>query len=194
MFGRAPGARRRAWPGHRHPSRGRPPSTSKDRGGDGVNEYLSSEQSIDGTTRSRLSRRRFLERVVVASGLLSASSGLLAACCPAPAASPTAAAKPADVAKPADAAKPAPAAQPAATTAPAVGQPAAAGSVVLALDNEPRTMENWFSYSSYGYTVLRNVEEALINRDPKTGELVGELATKWEQTKPTTWRFTLRQG
>ena len=55
-------------------------------------------------------------------------------------------------------------------------------------------MENWFSYSTYGYPVLRNVEEALLNRDPKTSQLVGELATKWELTNPTTWRFTLRQG
>jgi peptide/nickel transport system substrate-binding protein len=38
------------------------------------------------------------------------------------------------------------------------------------------------------------VTEALLNRDPKTNELVPELATKWEQTNPTTWRFTLRQG
>jgi peptide/nickel transport system substrate-binding protein len=159
-----------------------------------VNEHLNSERSIGGATTSRLSRRRFLKRVVVASGLMSAGSGLLAACSPAPAASPTAAAKPAEVAKPAEAGKPAPAAQPAATTAPAVGQPAAAGSVVLALDNEPRTMENWHAYSSYGYPVIRNVEEALLNRDPKSNQLVGELATKWELINPSTGRFQLRKG
>ena len=33
-----------------------------------------------------------------------------------------------------------------------------------------------------------------LNRDPVTNELVGELATAWEQTDDRTWRFTLRQG
>ena len=159
-----------------------------------MTEHLHARRSSGGATTSRLSRRRFLERVVVVSGLLSAGSGLLTACSPAPVASPTAAAKPAEAAKPADAAKPAPAAQPAATTAAAVGKPAAAGSIVLAMDVEPRTMENWHAYSSYGHVVIRNVEESLLNRDPKTNQLVGELATKWELTNPTTWRFTLRQG
>jgi peptide/nickel transport system substrate-binding protein len=48
--------------------------------------------------------------------------------------------------------------------------------------------------ATFSYPVMRNVTEALINRDPKTNELVPELATKWEQVNPTTWRFTLRQG
>jgi peptide/nickel transport system substrate-binding protein len=160
-----------------------------------VNEHPYTDRSINEVATPKLSRRRFLERVVVVSGLLSASSGLLTACSPAPAASPTVApTKPVEAAQPAAAAKPAPTAQPAATTAPAAGKPTAAGSVVLVVDNEPRTMENWFAYSTYGYPVLRNVEEALINRHPKTSELVGELATRWEQANPTTWRFTLRQG
>ena len=50
------------------------------------------------------------------------------------------------------------------------------------------------STASYNNQVMRNIDEALLNRDPKTSELVRELATKWEQTNPTTWRFTLRQG
>jgi peptide/nickel transport system substrate-binding protein len=48
--------------------------------------------------------------------------------------------------------------------------------------------------ADYNSQITRNIDEALLNRDPKTSELVGELATKWEQTNPTTWRFTLRQG
>jgi peptide/nickel transport system substrate-binding protein len=48
--------------------------------------------------------------------------------------------------------------------------------------------------ATFSYPVMRNVTEALLNRDPKTTELVPELATKWEQVNPTTWRFTLRQG
>ena len=49
----------------------------------------------------------------------------------------------------------------------------------------------WESYSSFGYTIIRNVAEGLVNRNPKN-ELVGELATKWEATTPTNWRFYLR--
>ena len=48
--------------------------------------------------------------------------------------------------------------------------------------------------ASYNVQIMRNFDEALINRDSKTSELVPELATKWEQIDPTTWRFTLRQG
>ncbi len=59
---------------------------------------------------------------------------------------------------------------------------------------EPDTLENWKAYSTDGHPILRNVQEALLNRDPKTNELVGELATSWEQTDERTWRFKLREG
>lgn len=68
------------------------------------------------------------------------------------------------------------------------------GQIVVSLAEEPLTLENWNSFSTYGHPILRNVMEALTNRDPKTNELVGELATNWEQTDPLTWRFTLRPG
>jgi peptide/nickel transport system substrate-binding protein len=48
--------------------------------------------------------------------------------------------------------------------------------------------------ATFSYPITRNVTEALINRNPKTNELVPELATKWESVNPSTWRFTLRQG
>jgi peptide/nickel transport system substrate-binding protein len=48
--------------------------------------------------------------------------------------------------------------------------------------------------ADYNSQITRNIDEALLNRDPKTTELVPELATKWEQIDPLTWRFTLRQG
>jgi peptide/nickel transport system substrate-binding protein len=79
-----------------------------------------------------------------------------------------------------------------------VAQPAARsepqGSVTIVLNEEPISLASPDSYSSFGHPVLRNVGEALTNRDPKTNELVGELATSWELTNPTTWRFHLRQG
>lgn len=71
---------------------------------------------------------------------------------------------------------------------------APAGKVVIVLSVEPDTLENWKAYSGDGHPVLRNVQEALLNRDPVTNELVGELATSWEQTDEHTWRFTLREG
>jgi peptide/nickel transport system substrate-binding protein len=67
-------------------------------------------------------------------------------------------------------------------------------SVTLAVQYEPRTLASWDGYSSDGYTVIRNVEEGLINRDPKTNDLVPELATSWKQINPTTWQFQLRKG
>ncbi|MDQ4044415.1 MAG: ABC transporter substrate-binding protein [Chloroflexota bacterium] len=66
--------------------------------------------------------------------------------------------------------------------------------IVLALTVEPDTLENWRAYSTDGHPVLRNVQEALLNRDPETNELVGELATSWEQVDDVTWRFQLREG
>jgi peptide/nickel transport system substrate-binding protein len=98
-------------------------------------------------------------------------------------AAPTAAAKPADPSKPAEAAKPA-----------AVAKVEPKGTVTLVMPEEPRSLSSFEAYATVGYPVLRNVHEALVNRDPKTSELVGELASGWEQVNPTTWRFHLRPG
>jgi peptide/nickel transport system substrate-binding protein len=68
------------------------------------------------------------------------------------------------------------------------------GKIVLAMTVEIDTLENWRAYSTDGHPILRNVQEALLNRDPVTNELVGELATSWEQTSDTVWRFKLREG
>lgn len=70
----------------------------------------------------------------------------------------------------------------------------ATGKITIALPEEPRSLASWNAYSNDGHPILRNVEEALLNRDPASNELVGELATAWKQTDPKTWRFTLRQG
>src|SRR5829696_1705814 len=68
------------------------------------------------------------------------------------------------------------------------------GKLIVSMSVEPDTLENWKAYSTDGHPILRNVQEALLNRDPISNELVGELATAWEQTDDRTWRFTLRQG
>jgi peptide/nickel transport system substrate-binding protein len=74
---------------------------------------------------------------------------------------------------------------------PGVAEPS--GTLVIVLSEEPATLENWNAYSGAGHPVLRNVQEALFNRDPVTNELVGELATSWEQADERRWRFALRQ-
>jgi peptide/nickel transport system substrate-binding protein len=69
-----------------------------------------------------------------------------------------------------------------------------AGQIVISLSAEPATLENWNAYSLDGHPVLRNIFEALLNRDPASNELVGELATAWDWTDDRTLRFTLREG
>jgi peptide/nickel transport system substrate-binding protein len=69
-----------------------------------------------------------------------------------------------------------------------------AGQLVISLSAEPATLENWNAYSLDGHPVLRNIFEALLNRDPATNELIGELATAWDWSDDHTLRFTLREG
>jgi peptide/nickel transport system substrate-binding protein len=114
---------------------------------------------------------------------LTVLTSILLACAPAATPSPAAPAAPA--------AAPAPAA-PAAAGAPS--RPTPKGAVTVVVGEEPTMLAGHDATASYNNQVMRNIDEALLNRDPKTSELVGELATKWEQTNPTTWRFTLRQG
>jgi len=64
----------------------------------------------------------------------------------------------------------------------------------IALAEEPRSLASWNAYSNDGHPILRNVGEALLNRDPDSSELVPELATEWEQVDDLTWKFTLREG
>lgn len=68
------------------------------------------------------------------------------------------------------------------------------GRIGIALAAEPPTLEHWYAYSIDGHPVLRNVFEALLNRDPDTNELVGELAVAWDWVDERTLRFTLREG
>lgn len=66
--------------------------------------------------------------------------------------------------------------------------------ITIALGEEPRTLASWNAYSNDGHPILRNVGEALLNRDPETAELVPELATEWSQVDDLNWSFTLREG
>ena len=64
--------------------------------------------------------------------------------------------------------------------------PEPTGKVTISMSVEPDTLENWKAYSTDGHPILRNVQEAFLNRDPVSNELVGELATSWEQTDDLT--------
>ncbi len=66
--------------------------------------------------------------------------------------------------------------------------------VTIALPEEPRSLASWNAYSNDGHPILRNITEALVNRDPKTNDLVPELALSWKEVDPTNWQFTLRQN
>ena len=68
------------------------------------------------------------------------------------------------------------------------------GSIVISLAAEPITLEAWHAYSTLGVATHRNCYEALLNRDPSTNELIGELATAWEWVDDKTIDFTLREG
>ena len=149
------------------------------------------------TTRSATSPRTGPDwrgaRTAIALTIL---TSLLLACAPTAPPAPTAApAKPAEVAKPAaPAAAPPPPAPAAPAAAAAPTRPTPKGAVTIATGEEPLMLAAHDATASYNSQIMRNFDEALVNRDPKTQELVPELATKWEQTNPTTWRFTLRQG
>src|SRR4051794_33484268 len=167
----------------------------------------------DGSRAPAHGRPRSRWRAISVVTRLPVLASLLLACTPPAPPAPTSApptqaavAKPA--AAPATAAPAAPTAAPGAA-APAAQQPAAEkptaapavaarvepkGSVLIALNEEPPTLASYDATATFSYPVMRNVTEALLNRDPVTTELVPELAIKWEQINPTTWRFNLRQG
>lgn len=67
-------------------------------------------------------------------------------------------------------------------------------SIVIALAEEPRNLSSWNAYSNDGHPVLRNLTEALLNRDPVTNELIPELALSYSQVDDNTWQFQLREG
>lgn len=67
-------------------------------------------------------------------------------------------------------------------------------SLIIALPEEPRSLGSWNAYSNDGHPVIRNVTEALLNRDPETNDLVPELALSYTQVDENTWQFELRQG
>ncbi len=50
------------------------------------------------------------------------------------------------------------------------------------------------SRSNIGRVLKQNVVETFTEINPEDGSITPRLATEWEQTDPTTWRFKLREG
>lgn len=76
-------------------------------------------------------------------------------------------------------------------------QPARAaedGAIVIVVPVEPDTLEPCeSSNASIGRIVKENVNETLVDVDPKDGSVLPRLATAWKQLDPQTWQFTLRK-
>lgn len=66
--------------------------------------------------------------------------------------------------------------------------------LVVAVPSENTTLASHQSPQEVNSPGLKNIYEGLVTRDPVTNEIVGELATSWEQIEPTRWRFVLREG
>lgn len=68
-------------------------------------------------------------------------------------------------------------------------------SITIALPDEPASLDPCdATYTENNRVLTQNVTEALVNRDPESGELLPMLATEWSQVDPSTYEFTLREG
>ena len=60
-------------------------------------------------------------------------------------------------------------------------------------DGDVRAMDPYTLNETVQHSFLANIYEPLVRRDRSSG-LEPALATRWEQTSPTVWRFHLRPG
>jgi peptide/nickel transport system substrate-binding protein len=60
-------------------------------------------------------------------------------------------------------------------------------------DGDVNSMDPYTRQETFLLSFMANIYEPLVRRN-KELELEPALAEKWEQTNPTTWRFTLRKG
>jgi peptide/nickel transport system substrate-binding protein len=77
---------------------------------------------------------------------------------------------------------------------PCAAQVAPMGTITIALGSEPTTLDPQLRDEGPLRYTLNQVYESLVERDPKTMEIVPELADTWEVIDKTTWRFHLRKG
>lgn len=78
----------------------------------------------------------------------------------------------------------------ASTTKPAVG-----GTVSIAIDQNPSTLDPQKASGSASYFVLQYIGGSLLARDPYNGKIVPYLASSWtESANGKSWQFTLLPG
>lgn len=80
-----------------------------------------------------------------------------------------------------------------AATAPLKADPSA-GTLVIAVNQEPQDLAAQGAYKEINAPGLRNVLETLIALDPVSAEMRPVLATAWERLDDRTIRFTIRNG
>ena len=78
-------------------------------------------------------------------------------------------------------------------TSPAQAAGAPAGTLRVASAFDPQTMDPHGLALLYHSRIAFQVHDALVNRDASF-KLEPALATRWQMTSPTTWRFWLRPG
>jgi peptide/nickel transport system substrate-binding protein len=77
---------------------------------------------------------------------------------------------------------------------PGAAQVATTGTITIALGSEPTTLDPQLRDEGPLRYTLNQVYESLVERHPKTMEIIPELAETWEVVDKTTWRFHLRKG
>lgn len=82
----------------------------------------------------------------------------------------------------------------AALSGPAANAADVSNSFIYATGVEPEAMDSASSYNANNRAILGNVFEALVARDPKTNELIPELAESWERVDDHTYVFKLRES
>ena len=68
------------------------------------------------------------------------------------------------------------------------------GKITAAYGGEPETFDPHTGTSSPILTVHNNVFDNLVTINPRTGEVVPQLAESYKAVSPTTWEFKLRRG
>lgn len=72
-------------------------------------------------------------------------------------------------------------------------QALAKDSIVISYRTPASSMHPHAQRTNTEATLCKSIFDTLVDRDP-TGKLIPSLATSWEMTSPTVWRFNLRQG
>ncbi len=76
----------------------------------------------------------------------------------------------------------------------AFAQPVSAKTLKWASQGDLNSADQYMRNQTLSLSILSNVYEGLIRRDPKTLAIEPALAEKWEIAEPTRWRFYLRKG